>query len=70
MDWHSTGTREELLIALSGQLHVETQNSSSQLQRRSLRAGYCLFLPRRTLHRVVNRSARLARYLYVTAPAE
>ena len=34
-----------------------------------IRAGQCAFLPVKTWHRIVNRSERKARYLYVTAAA-
>ena len=71
MAWHSTRDREELLVALSGQLQLEycgSRTASPHACRRSLRAGQCAFLPRVTLHRVVNRSRTLAAYLYITAP--
>jgi mannose-6-phosphate isomerase-like protein (cupin superfamily) len=65
MDWHSTQHREELLIALDGTLRVEL--AAGQHPRAvPLRAGECTFLPPRTLHRVINRSRRIARYVYVT----
>ena len=31
-------------------------------------AGQCAFLPRQTLHRVVNKSRTIAQYIYVTTP--
>ena len=68
MGWHSTGSREELLIALEGRVQVEAQASHRSVRSVSLRSGSCLFLPEATWHRVVNRSAAAARYLYVTAP--
>ena len=68
MDWHSTRTREELLIALTGQLHLEVQHPAGRIERRTLRAGHCVFLPRQTVHRLVNCSSATARYLHVTAP--
>ena len=67
MDWHSTHAREELLVALAGRVRVEVR-SAHRLRRLSLTSGMCAFLPRQTLHRVVNRSPAAARYLYVTAP--
>jgi mannose-6-phosphate isomerase-like protein (cupin superfamily) len=76
MDWHSTRTREELLIAVSGRVHVEVQLPTypSRRSRRAnrcivLQAGQCALLPRQTVHRVVNRSAATSRYLYVTGPS-
>ena len=68
MDWHSTQLREELLIALSGQVRLDVQAAAGVLQRVSLTAGHCVFLGRATRHRVVNRSTIPASYIYVTAP--
>ena len=67
MDWHSTRTREELLIALEGRVRVERQ-AHGRISAMALAAGYSLFLSSQTLHRVVNRSRRAARYIYITAP--
>ena len=80
MDWHSTRSREELLILLAGQVDLEAERprpraspaqrrgaSRGRLRRVALRAGQCAFLPKRTLHRVINRSSADARYLYVAA---
>ena len=85
MDWHTTGAREELLIALGGRVQVRTatappqkrkgerknrkENIFASLDVAVMRVGECVFLPCGTLHCVVNRSMRKARYLYVTAPA-
>ena len=70
MAWHSTRLREELLIALTGTMHVEIEPPAKGRTRSLiLKAGDCVFLPRATVHRVVNRSPGAARYLYVTAPA-
>jgi len=73
MDWHSTRAREELLIALDGRIRVEVLTSRRAAAPRTrqipLNAGECLYLPRRTQHRVLNMSRTPARYLYVTAPA-
>lgn len=69
MDWHSTNTREELLVALAGWVRVEVRASSQKIQRLRLSAGSCSFLPTQTLHRVVNASRAIARYLYVTGAA-
>ena len=66
MDWHSTGSREELLIGLGGRVQVEVRTASRK-RRVGLPAGRCALLPRDTWHSVVNRSMRKARYLYVTA---
>ena len=64
--WHSTGSREELLIALAGRLRLERRQSGRLLKTVSLVAGQCAFLPRRVIHRMVNHSPQSARYLYVT----
>ena len=71
MAWHTTGSREELLIALAGQVHVRTAKAQKESQKRKavIRVGQCAFLPRGTRHCVINRSMRNARYLYVTASA-
>ncbi len=73
MDWHSTRTREEFLIALGGRVHVEVLMARKRLavrrQRIPLHAGECLYLPPHTRHRVLNVSRAPARYIYVTAPA-
>lgn len=71
MDWHSTNTREELLLAHRGRLCLDVRLPGRRLPRRlALAAGQCVFLPTRTWHRVVNRSSSLAAYTYVTAPAK
>ena len=67
MDWHSTGAREELLIALEGRVRVE-RRSRERVGAMALAAGLSLFLPSHTRHRVVNRSGTTARYIYITAP--
>jgi len=69
MPWHSTKSREELLIPLRGSLRVESRRSR-RVRRIPLESGQCLLLPRQTLHRVINGSTKLARYMYVTAPAK
>lgn len=66
MDWHSTGQREELLIALSGVLSVERRGSANRISRMTLREGECAFLPSGTWHRVLNGAPRASRYVYVT----
>ncbi len=68
MDWHSTQKREELLIALRGTVRLEVRRAS-RVRGWMIRAGSCVLVPRRTRHRVVNRSAGAAHYLYVTTPA-
>ncbi|MBI3319373.1 MAG: cupin domain-containing protein [Candidatus Omnitrophica bacterium] len=67
VDWHSTDAREELLIALRGTVCVERKDGRKRITTISLLAGQCAFLPCATRHRVVNRSLRIAHYLYVTA---
>lgn len=69
MEWHSTDAREELLILLKGWVRVEI--GSLRRARRQVRLGdrQLLFLPSHTRHRVINGSTKLARYLYITAPA-
>lgn len=66
MPWHSTKDREELIIILAGQVQLEVERAQSRRGRTVLRAGQCALLPRHMPHTVVNRSARTARYLYVT----
>lgn len=70
MDWHSTERREELLIMLIGRVDLELRVSPRSARRRVLNAGQCAFLPKGTLHRVMNRSRTTARYLYVTGSAD
>ena len=67
VDWHSTGVREELLIALQGTVCVERQDGRRRIIATSLLAGQCAWLSCATIHRVVNRSRKTAHYLYVTA---
>ena len=70
MPWHSTQAREELLIALKGQLDVAVRGASGRQRRLALRSGLSLFLPARTWHTVMNVStSRSAVYVYVTAAA-
>ncbi len=70
MPWHSTREREELLILMTGRVTLEMrrQGGRGRLQK-MLKAGESLFLPRRTPHRVVNRSRADASYIYVTGSA-
>jgi len=67
IEWHSTGPREEILIAVSGTMHLERCDGHNRLKTTRLMAGQCAFLPMKTRHRVVNRSTRMAHYLYLTA---
>ncbi|MDP3703307.1 MAG: cupin domain-containing protein [Candidatus Omnitrophota bacterium] len=69
IDWHSTKSREELLIAMQGLVRVEVKRPHRTPRRVPLKNGACLWLPPHTWHRVVNESTKLARYLYITAPA-
>ena len=69
MEWHSTHQREELLLLLRGQVRVEIQGARRILQKR-LVAGQAAFLPRKTIHQVLNRSTRQAQYIYVTGAAQ
>ncbi len=66
VDWHTTGAREEVLILLVGAIRVELMPHRRPRTSLTLSAGRCAFLPRRVRHRVVNRSRRVARYLYIT----
>ena len=70
MGWHSTGPREELLLALAGRVRIEVQPRRRRAQSVALTVGQCAFLPTRTPHRVVNQSRSIARYLYITAPIQ
>ena len=67
VDWHTTGTREEVLVILGGAIRVELMPHRRPRTSLTLTAGRCAFLPRGVRHRVVNRSSRPARYLYFTA---
>jgi len=66
MAWHTTGTREELLIAVAGAVIVEWRRGAGRLRRVTLRAGQALFVPSRTAHQVRHAGVRAARYMYVT----
>ena len=66
MDWHSTGRREEVVIMLAGRAHLEVRGDSRRVRVSDMRLGQSVFLPQQTVHRLVNRSARSARYLYLT----
>ena len=77
VEWHSTGSREELLIGISGTVTLEyracpprqtqrRRDGPRRIRRATLPAGGCLFLPHRIEHRVVNRASRMAHYIYLT----
>ena len=65
MAWHTTGAREELLIAVQGGVIVETR-AQRRMRRTALAGGYALFLPPHVEHQVVNVGRSPARYIYVT----
>ena len=65
MDWHTTGSREELLIIVQGGVVVETR-AVSRRRRTPLAAGGVLFLPPQCAHQVLHAGRRAARYIYVT----
>lgn len=67
MDWHSTKSREELLITLQGLVQVEVKRPHRTPRRVPLKNGACLLLPPHTWHRVVNAAKKSAHYLYITA---
>lgn len=71
MAWHSTRSREELLIAVQGRVCVEVLAGASRPRPRRvlLSTGECLWLSTDTRHRVVNTSRSMAQYLYVTGAA-
>ena len=64
--WHSTRRREELLIILEGSVSVEAYDRRHRVRTTRLTPGACAFLAAQVRHRVVNRSARPAQYIYVT----
>ena len=67
MDWHSTRSREELLVLLAGRVELEVEGSRHRVRRMALRPGRCAWIAPRTVHRVINRTRAIARYLYITA---
>ena len=67
VDWHSTGRREEILIAVGGRLWLEREEPSGRVRTATLAEGQCAFLPSGVRHRVVNRSRQPSQYLYLTA---
>ena len=64
--WHSTKSREELLLVLSGILSLEV-DASGRTRVRRLKAGTAIYLPSHVTHRVRNASRHPLRYVYVTA---
>ena len=66
MAYHSTGAREELLIAVTGRLVVEARPSARAIRRIAMQRGQALLLPRHTPHTVANHSKARAAYLYIT----
>ena len=66
VDWHSTDRREEILIAVGGRLWLEREDPSGRVRIATLAEGQCAFIPSGVRHRVVNRSRRSSRYLYLT----
>ena len=67
VEWHSTGRREEVLLAMTGTLWLEYEQPAHRVRNLKLSAGECVFLPQAVRHRVINRSLRTTRYLYLTA---
>ena len=67
VSWHTTGTREEVLIVLRGAAAVEYDRAPHRRARARVRAGECAFIPRHTRHRVRNPFPTPLRYLYFTA---
>ncbi len=66
MPWHSTGTREEVLVVLSGRLELRLGEDSDG-RTVQLAAHHSVFLPRDTRHSLRNPARAIARYLYFTA---
>ena len=69
MPWHSTAAREELLLVLQGRALVEVVEPRQRLRPLRLAAEQSLWLPARTIHRVVNTARRALHYVYVTGPS-
>lgn len=68
MAWHSTGSREELLIGLSGCARLEIRAGGAR-HTMALSPGRTIWLPAAVRHRVVNSTSRAVHYLYVTGAA-
>jgi len=70
MPWHSTKSREELVLVIEGRVRLDVRGArSGRVRQRAVREGSFAFLPAHTPHQVVNTSRRAARYVYVTGAA-
>lgn len=69
MPWHSTKSREELLIVFEGSVRLELIGRAGVKHRMVLPAGQCAWLARGTQHALINPGTRTARYVYVTGAA-
>ena len=67
MDWHSTGEREELVMALRGRLRIDYTTPSGRTASVRMITGQCAFIPSRVRHCVINLAKQPSHYLYVTA---
>lgn len=67
VEWHSTRHREEVILVFLGAVVVEVRGDRDQIHSTDLSKGHAAFLLPRVWHRVVNRSRRQARYVYLTA---
>ena len=67
MDWHSTGEREELVMALRGRLRIDYTTPSGRTASVSMAPGQCVFIPSGVPHCVINLAKGPSHYLYVTA---
>ena len=67
VNWHSTGRREEVVLAVRGTLWLEYEQHAHRVRSLTLSAGECVFLSQAVRHRVINRSGRTTHYLYLTA---
>ena len=69
MDWHSTGEREELLLVIAGSVVVSVKYLAKSGRRIPLCFGEGIFLPKATMHTVMNKSGKMTTYLYITGRA-
>lgn len=67
MDWHSTGEREELVMALRGRLQIDYATQSGRIASVRVATGQCAFIPSGVRHCVINLAKQTSHYLYVTA---
>lgn len=51
---------------IAGSACLEVRHTPRGVRRSTVRRSQCTFLPQQTVHRLVNRSRRPARYLYLT----